>query len=94
MSLLHHNRLTFRCVVDVVAKKSTQIESLSFKSCSVDANALKRLGAVTGLQLRKLDVADCSGINQEAVLEFSRNQPKLELLNIDFCRRILVRTLI
>ena len=90
---MHDHRLTFRSVVDVVAKKSTQIRGLSFKSCSVDANALKRLGAVPGLQLRRLDVADCSGVTQEAVLDFCRNQPKLETLNIDFCRRILVRLL-
>ena len=70
---------------------SKQVKSLSFKNTSLEGTALKQLGEITGLNLRELDLAKCTGIGQEALLEFCQHQKELVKLNIDACRRILVR---
>ncbi len=85
-----YNRLTSRCLISVISSRAKQVKKLSFKNCSLEASALRRLGEVPDLSLEDLDLSRCSGIGQDSILDFCRHQNKLVKLNIDLCRRILV----
>ena len=88
--VLFFTRLTSRCLISVIGSRAKLVKKLSFKNCSLEGSALRRLGEVADLSLEELDLSRCAGIGQDAMLDFCRHQNKLVKLNIDWCRRILV----
>lgn len=78
--------LTFRNLLTFLTNRSRMIERLSLESTSLDGFAVQDLSKVEGLELLDLNLAKCTMVSQEAVLDLARYQKRLQGLNLDHCR--------
>ncbi len=79
---------TFRNLLSLVKSRAEHIQELSFSGTPLDGFAVQELSAVEGLSLISLNLARCTMISQESVLDLARRQKSLEELNLNFCRRV------
>lgn len=82
------SKLSFSNLLRFVRERASRLRALDLGGTGLQAEALKALGQVAGLQLQELSLHSCRDLSTEAVATLCRQQPGLTSLDLSGCSEL------
>ncbi|XP_040838484.1 F-box/LRR-repeat protein 7-like isoform X2 [Ochotona curzoniae] len=82
------SKLSFSNLLRFVRERASRLRALDLGGTGLQAEALKSLGQVAGLQLQELSLHSCRDLSTEAVATLCRQQPGLTSLDLSGCSEL------